>query len=66
MDNKNVFVAIALSMSVLLFWGLFLKHLENQLLKKMIKILKKELSKALLLRQLVSHKLLKSLREKTL
>ena len=23
MDNKNVFVAIALSMSVLLFWGLF-------------------------------------------
>ena len=23
MDNKNVFVAIALSMSVLLFWGAF-------------------------------------------
>ena len=23
MDNKNVFVAIALSMSVLLFWGFF-------------------------------------------
>ena len=23
MDNKNVFIAIALSMSVLLFWGAF-------------------------------------------
>ena len=29
MDNKNVFVAIALSMSVLLFGVLFLKHPEN-------------------------------------
>ena len=26
MDNKNVFVAIALSMAVLLFWGAFLKR----------------------------------------
>ena len=34
MDNKNVFVAIALSMSVLLFWGAFFetprKALESQ------------------------------------
>ena len=34
MDNKNVFVAIALSMSVLLFWGAFLKHLEKLVIKK--------------------------------
>ena len=26
MDNKNVFVAIALSMSVLLFWGAFFEQ----------------------------------------
>jgi hypothetical protein len=25
MDNKNVFIAIALSMSVLLFWGAFVE-----------------------------------------
>ena len=32
MDNKNVFVAIALSMSVLLFWGAFFEtpKKENQ------------------------------------
>ena len=29
MDNKNVFVAIALSMSVLLFWGAFVEQPEN-------------------------------------
>ena len=35
MDNKNVFVAIALSMSVLLFWGAFFETPEknNQNLK---------------------------------
>ena len=36
MDNKNVFVAIALSMSVLLFWGAFFEtpKKDNQNLKK--------------------------------
>ena len=29
MDNKNVFVAIALSMSVLLFWGAFFETPKN-------------------------------------
>ena len=35
MDNKNVFVAIALSMSVLLFWGAFFEtpKKDNQNLK---------------------------------
>ena len=35
MDNKNVFVAIALSMSVLLFWGAFFEtpKKDNQSLK---------------------------------
>ena len=35
MDNKNVFVAIALSMSVLLFWGAFFEtpKQDNQNLK---------------------------------
>ena len=37
MDNKNVFVAIALSMSVLLFWGAFLKRLKNKPLFKIRK-----------------------------
>jgi hypothetical protein len=43
MDNKNVFVAIALSMSVLLFWGAFFetpkKPIQN--LKKIIKVQQK-------------------------
>ena len=33
MDNKNVFIAVALSMSVLLFWSAFVdppKTIENQ------------------------------------
>ena len=30
MDNKNVFVAIALSMSVLLFWGAFFETPKKQ------------------------------------
>ena len=34
MDNKNVFVAIALSMSVLLFWGAFFETPKNQIEKK--------------------------------
>ena len=37
MDNKNVFIAIALSMSVLLFWGAFFetpKPTKNNLSKK--------------------------------
>ena len=37
MDNRNVFVAIALSMSVLLFWGAFLKHPKNLSEQKIIK-----------------------------
>tara|TARA_A100001011_G_C14275399_1_gene828964 strand:- start:76 stop:1767 length:1692 start_codon:yes stop_codon:yes gene_type:complete len=43
MDNKNVFIAIALSMSVLLFWGAFFetpkpieKNLSEQSLKKKV------------------------------
>ncbi len=39
MDNKNVFIAIALSMSVLLFWGAFFeepKDIENKTSKKII------------------------------
>ena len=43
MDNKNVFVAIALSMSVLLFWGAFFETptKDNQNLKKNSQIEKK-------------------------
>ena len=43
MDNKNVFVAIALSMSVLLFWGAFFEvpKEDNQNLKAKTKVEKK-------------------------
>ena len=34
MDNKNVFVAIALSMSVLLFWGAFFETPKNKIEQK--------------------------------
>jgi YidC/Oxa1 family membrane protein insertase len=34
MDNKNVFVAIALSMSVLLFWGAFIENPESSIERK--------------------------------
>ena len=34
MDNKNVFVAIALSMSVLLFWGAFFETPKNKIEEK--------------------------------
>ena len=34
MDNKNVFVAIALSMSVLLFWGAFFETPKSQIEQK--------------------------------
>ena len=34
MDNKNVFVAIALSMSVLLFWGAFVENPESSIERK--------------------------------
>ena len=44
MENKNVFVAIALSMAVLLFWGAFFetpksvdKNLQQQNIKETIK-----------------------------
>ena len=30
MENKNVFIAIALSMSVLLFWGAFVETPQNK------------------------------------
>ena len=44
MDNKNVFVAIALSMSVLLFWGAFFEtpKKDNQNLKTNNQIQKKQ------------------------
>ena len=56
MDNKNVFVAIALSMSVLLFWGAFFETPRQSVDKKIIKKLKKQLSKTPSLLQLVNHK----------
>ena len=34
MDNRNVFVAIALSMSVLLFWGAFFETPKNTIEQK--------------------------------
>ena len=40
MDNKNVFIAIALSMSVLLFWGAFFEtpqKADKDALKKKLK-----------------------------
>ena len=39
MDNKNVFIAIALSMSVLLFWAMFVeatKPQQNELIKEKV------------------------------
>ena len=36
--DRNVFVAIALSMSVLLFWGAFLKLLKKLLIKQIKKV----------------------------
>ena len=66
MDNKNVFVAIALSMSVLLFWGAFFEPPRKPVDQKIIKMLKEKLSKTLLLLQLANHKLLKNLQEKNL
>ena len=39
MDNKNVFIAIALSMSVLLFWAAFFEQprpVENTVTKKQV------------------------------
>ena len=33
MDNKNVFIAIALSMSVLLFWGAFFETPKQEIRK---------------------------------
>ena len=56
MDNKNVFVAIALSMSVLLFWGAFFETPRKPIDQKIIKVLKKKLSKTLLPLQLANHK----------
>ena len=47
MDNKNVFVAIALSMSVLLFWGAFFETPKKPIeKKKMVRKLNKNLNKA--------------------
>ena len=40
MDNKNVFIAIALSMSVLLFWGAYFdkpKPIEENLIQQNVK-----------------------------
>ena len=45
MDNKNVFVAIALSMSVLLFWGAFFETPRKTIDQKIIKMLKKRRTK---------------------
>ena len=41
MDNKNVFVAIALSMSVLLFWGAFFETPKQSDIKNSAKQLEK-------------------------
>ena len=41
MDNRNVFVAIALSMSVLLFWGAFFETPKNNIENKTNKIIEK-------------------------
>tara|TARA_B100000963_G_scaffold323251_1_gene307940 strand:- start:94 stop:237 length:144 start_codon:yes stop_codon:yes gene_type:complete len=46
MDNRNVFVAIALSMSVLLFWGAFFETPKKPVEQKMVRKLNKNLSKA--------------------
>ena len=56
MDNKNVFVAIALSMSVLLFGVLFLKLQENLLGLKQIIKLKRKLKKVQLPQQSVNQR----------
>ena len=46
MDNKNVFVAIALAMSVLLFWEAFLELQKKLLIQKIIKKLSRNLKQA--------------------
>ena len=46
MDNKNVFVAIALSMSVLLFWGAFFETPKKPIDPKTIKKLNRNLKQA--------------------
>ena len=42
MDNRNVFVAIALSMSVLLFWGAFFETPKNNIENKTNKQIEKK------------------------
>ena len=39
MDNKNVFVAIALSMAVLLFWGAFFETPRQVQVKKIKRLI---------------------------
>ena len=60
MDNKNVFVAIALSMSVLLFWGAFFETPRKPQLNKFpLKKKKKKMSKVLLLRTISQQQIIK-------
>ena len=44
MDNKNVFIAIALSMSVLLFWGAFFDTPKQEETKNSLKQIEKRLT----------------------
>ena len=56
MDNKNVFVAIALSMSVLLFWGAFFETPRKPIDKQNNQNVEKKLNKTLLRLQLTNHR----------
>ena len=56
MDNKNVFVAIALSMSVLLFWGAFFETPRKPIDQKNNQNVEKKRRTTLLRQQLASHK----------
>ena len=58
MDNKNVFVAIALSMSVLLFWGAFetpRKPIDQQNNQNVVKKLNKTLFNTISQPQIVKN-----------
>ena len=54
--DRNVFVAIALSMSVLLFWGAFFETPKKSSEQQNNQKVEKKMSKTLLRQQLISHK----------
>ena len=56
MDNRNVFVAIALSMSVLLFWGAFFETPREPTDQQNNQNVEKKLNKILLRLQLANLK----------